>query len=177
MGAPHTQNSLVCSGYSPFSGFSYPVRKMADQIDAVTVGTPDHSHFPITMGGHGTWKACVRGETHGPYIQWSGTHDERGEEYGVVTQMGNQGHRKLTTSSLKLERGWYYKDVTANKPHTWIIPPLAWMGPEYQSFPPGQPGTFHVDWETWLGVVKHHDYHPDFINGQWRAGMILEWVH
>src|SRR3989442_3812390 len=75
--------------------------EMGDQIDAVTVSTPDHMHFhvaymAITMGKH-------------VYVQKPLTHTvweartltETAAKYGVVTQMGNQGHSNEGTRLLK----------------------------------------------------------------------------
>ena len=65
--------------------------KMADKIDAVTVGVPDHAHFPIT----------IEAMAHGKHVYvekpMARTFHEievmmRAEKkFGVVTQMGNQG--------------------------------------------------------------------------------------
>ena len=50
MGAPHTQKLISMFPKVPrFKDFRQMFDKMADKIDAVTVGTPDHSHFPITI--------------------------------------------------------------------------------------------------------------------------------
>lgn len=50
MGAPHTQKLISMFPKVPrFQDFRQMFDKMADKIDAVTVGTPDHSHFPITI--------------------------------------------------------------------------------------------------------------------------------
>lgn len=50
MGAPHTQEIISMFPDVPrFQDFRQMFDKMGDKIDAVTVGTPDHSHFPITM--------------------------------------------------------------------------------------------------------------------------------
>lgn len=50
MEAPHTQEIIAMFPDVPrFKDFRQMFDKMADKIDAVTVGTPDHSHFPITM--------------------------------------------------------------------------------------------------------------------------------
>jgi predicted dehydrogenase len=50
MGAPHTQKIISMFPDVPrFQDFRQMFDKMADKIDAVTVCTPDHSHFPITI--------------------------------------------------------------------------------------------------------------------------------
>ena len=50
MGAPHTEQSLKQFPNVPrFQDFRQMFDKMGDQIDAVSVGVPDFSHFPICM--------------------------------------------------------------------------------------------------------------------------------
>jgi hypothetical protein len=38
-----------------------------------------------------------------------------------------------------------------------------------KEFPKGQPIPETLDWDTWLMTAEHHDYHKDYINGQWRC--------
>ena len=33
----------------------------------------------------------------------------------------------------------------------------------------GEPIPETMDWDTWLGVVQHHDYNHDYHMGQWRC--------
>ena len=66
--------------------------KMGDDIDAVVIATPDHTHA-ISAG-----ESRMRGKH--VYLQKSLTHSiyesryltKLAEETGVATQMGNQGH-------------------------------------------------------------------------------------
>ncbi|MCD7937720.1 MAG: Gfo/Idh/MocA family oxidoreductase [Tannerellaceae bacterium] len=171
MGAPHTQEIMNMFPDAPrFQDFRQMFDKMADKIDAVTVGTPDHSHFPITM------EAMAHGKHVYVEKPMARTFNEvelmmKGEKkYGVVTQMGNQGHSDANYFQFKawVDAG-IIKDVTAITAH--MNSPRRWHGwdPKITSFPPAEPIPSTLDWDTWLGVVKHHDYNKDFINGQWRC--------
>ena len=59
LGAKHTQEILkLFPDATLFSDFRTMFDKMGSQFDAVTVATPDHSHFPVAMlamsqGKHG----------------------------------------------------------------------------------------------------------------------------
>src|SRR5690349_19505399 len=54
MGAPHTAKVLEQFPDVPrFQDFRQLFDKMGSQIDAVSIGVPDHSHFPITMHAMG----------------------------------------------------------------------------------------------------------------------------
>ncbi|MCD8042008.1 MAG: Gfo/Idh/MocA family oxidoreductase [Tannerellaceae bacterium] len=171
MGAPHTQEIISMFPDVPrFQDFRQMFDKMGDKIDAVTVGTPDHSHFPITM----------EAMAHGKHIYvekpMARTFNEvelmmKGEKkYGVVTQMGNQGHSEANYFQFKAwKEAGIIKDVTAITAH--MNSPRRWHGwdPNIKSFPSAEPIPSTLDWDTWLGVVKHHDFNKDFVNGQWRC--------
>ena len=66
--------------------------QMGKDIDAVTVVTPDHTHFPAAMLAMSMGKHV--------YVEKPLTHSYREadllmkaeKKFGVVTQMGNQGH-------------------------------------------------------------------------------------
>lgn len=102
MGAKHTQELIsMFPKAQRFQDFRQMFDKMADKIDAVSVGTPDHSHFPIT----------IEAMAHGKHVYvekpMARTFNEvelmmRGEKkYGVVTQMGNQGHSEANYYQFK----------------------------------------------------------------------------
>lgn len=171
MGAPHTQELMNMFPDAPrFQDFRKMFDKMGNRIDAVSIGVPDHAHFPITM------EAMAHGKHVYVEKPMARTFNEvelmmkAEKKYGVVTQMGNQGHSEANYFQFKawVEAG-IIKDVTAitahmNNPRRWHT-----WDPKIKSFPPAEPIPSTMDWDTWLGVVKHHDYNKDFINGQWRC--------
>jgi predicted dehydrogenase len=171
MGAPHTQEIINKFPNVPrFQDFRQMFDKMAGQIDAVTAGVPDHAHFPITM------EAMAHGKHVYVEKPMARTFNEvelmiKGEKkYGVVTQMGNQGHSEANYFQFK---AWHeagiIKDVTAVTAH--MNNSRRWHNwdPKIKNFPSAEPLPKTLDWDTWLGVVKHHDYNHDFVNGQWRC--------
>lgn len=93
------------------------------------------------------------------------------KKYGVVTQMGNQGHSEANYFQFKAwKEAGLIKDVTAitahmNSPRRWH----GWNPPHIKHMPMGEPVPETMDWNTWLGVVQHHDYNHDYHLGQWRC--------
>lgn len=75
-----------------YKDFRIMLREMGDKIDAVGVGTPDHTHFAIaymamSMGKH------VFVEKPLVHSLWQArTLQKLAVEKNLVTQMGNQGH-------------------------------------------------------------------------------------
>ena len=87
-----------------YKDFREMMTEMGDQIDAVGVGTPDHTHFAITymamsMGKH------VFVEKPLVHSLWEArTLQKLAVEKGVATQMGNQGH---AFEGAYLVKEWY----------------------------------------------------------------------
>jgi hypothetical protein len=93
-------------------------------------------------------------------------------KYGVVTQMGNQGHSGDNYYQFRdyVEGGVI--DVSKltklvahmNNPRRWH----KWNG-KVSAFPPAGKMPNGLDWDTWLGTAAFHDYSKDFVQGEWRS--------
>ncbi len=172
MGAPHTQEVIGMFPNVPrFQDFRQMFDKMAGQIDAVTVAVPDHSHFPITM------EAMAHGKHVYVEKPMARTFNEvelmmKGEKkYGVVTQMGNQGHSEANYFQFKAwQEAGIIKDVTAITAH--MNNSRRWhdWDPKITSYPKAESIPATLDWDTWLGITHHHDFNAHaYHNGQWRC--------
>lgn len=183
MGAKQTREiESMFPGVPKYKDFRKLFDEMARKIDAVVVCTPDHSHFPICM-------AAMREGIH-VYVEkpLARTFYEcemlmRAEKkYGVVTQMGNQGHSEANYFQFKAWKdAGIIKDVTAVTAH--MNNPRRWHGwnPEMTSYPAAEPVPATLDWDTWLCAAHEHSYNHDFHNGQWRCwyefgmGVLGDW--
>lgn len=171
MGAPHTQKIMKkFPDAARFQDFRTMFDKMGDKIDAVSVGTPDHSHFPITM------EAMAHGKHVYVEKPLARTFNEvellmkAAKKYGVVTQMGNQGHSEANYFQFKAWKdAGIIKDVTAITAHMNSARRWHKWDPRITNMPKGEPVPSTLDWDTWLGVVRDHDYNHDYHMGQWRC--------
>lgn len=172
MGAPHTLKVLEKFPDVPrFQDFRKMFDQMGSQIEAVSVGVPDHSHFPIVMMAMGLGihvfveKPMARTFNEVDLMMKAAKKHPK-----VVTQMGNQGHSEANYFQFKAwtEAG-IIKDVTSITAH--MNGARRWHGwdPNIKSFPPAQPVPGTLDWDIWQGVVQQHEYNKDFVNGQWRC--------
>ncbi|MBW8015880.1 MAG: Gfo/Idh/MocA family oxidoreductase [Planctomycetes bacterium] len=155
-----------------FKDFRVMFDKMDKDIDAVIVATPDHTHAVITMEAmrRGKHVYCQKPLTHTVFE--SRKIAEAAKTFGVVTQMGNQGHSSNNTRKLKewLEDG-AIGDV--KQVYGWTDRPVG--GQVYSDFAvkarskdtPPIPDT--LNWDLWLGPVAHRPYHPDYVPTKWRA--------
>jgi hypothetical protein len=171
MGAAHTLENLEKYPDVPrFQDFRKMFDKMGKEIEAVCVGTPDFSHFPITILAMSLGKHVYVEKPLTRTFQESELLMEAEKRYNVVTQMGNQGHSEGNYFQFKawVEAG-IIKDVTKVNAH--MNGGRRWHGwdTNMKSFPAGQPVPETLDWDLWLTTAQYHEYHKDYINGQWRC--------
>ena len=141
-------------------------------IDAVTIGTPDHIHAPaairaMKMGKH---VYCEKPMAHTIFEAREMTRVAK--ETGVVTQMGNQGH---AGNGLRLY--WeYIHDGAIGKVrevHVWSdragTPDRAWWPQGVTAPKTGEPVPETLDWNLWLGPAKWRPYNSAYAPFKWRG--------
>lgn len=114
MGAPHTQKTLKQFPDVPrFQDFRVMFDKMGNQIEAITAGVPDHSHFPITMMALALGKHVYVEKPMARTFNEVELMMKAARKYNVATQMGNQGHSEANYFQFKAwtEAG-IVKDIT-----------------------------------------------------------------
>jgi len=141
------------------------LEEMGDEIDAVLVSTPDHTHAPASMMAMNKGKAvyCQKPLTH--HVSEARALRKLAKDKNVITQMGIQVHSfydyKLAT--LLIQSGIIGKvsTVRAWSPKNWGFDGKAPEGSD--------PVPEFLDWNLWLGTAperpyKEGIYHP----GNWR---------
>lgn len=159
-------------------------RKMLDemdkQIDAVIVGTPDHTHAVAAMAAmkRGKHVYCEKPMAHS--VAEVRALMKAARDYKVVTQLGNQGH---SFDTIRTFCEWIWDGAIGNV-HTIHcgcagvnsaldrLPRLS----EKEEVPEG------LDWDLWLGPAQERPYHSFYLPGLWRAwtpfgnGTIGDWI-
>jgi predicted dehydrogenase len=169
MGAQPTQGVLRNYPNVPrFQDFRKMFDQMAKDIDAVLVGTPDFSHFPIAMLAMSLGK--------GVYVEKPMAHSFRQiqlmmdaeSKYKVATQMGNQGHSEGNYFQFK---AWVEAGIIKNvkKITTFMNNSRRWHGKSFSDFLPEQPIPTTLDWETWNATAKQLKYNKGYTVGEWRS--------
>ncbi len=171
LGADHTVEILnKFPDAATFHDFRVMFDKMSNEIDAVCIGTPDHSHFPIAMLSMSLGKHVFVEKPMAHTFEEVELMMKAEKKYGVVTQMANQGHSEANYFQFKAwKEAGIIKDVTAITAH--MNNPRRWhsFDSNMQSMPAGEPVPSTLDWDTWLTTKFWHDYNHDYINGQWRC--------
>jgi predicted dehydrogenase len=165
-----------------FQDYREMLAKMGNRIDAVTISTPDHHHYPAAM------MAIKRGKH--VYVEKPLTHTvgearalrAAAKRHRVITQMGNQGR---TTEGIRLIKEWSDAGVLGNvrEVHAW--------SPEfperYFTRPPALPLAAEtppstLNWDLWVGPAEVRPYHSLLAPLRWRGwwdfgnGMLGDWA-
>ena len=141
--------------------------KVGDQIDAVIVATPDHTHARITLDAMKLGKHVYTQKPLVHSVYESRFMARAAKKYSnVVTQMGNQGASSGTTAWV-CEAIWDGAIGEIKEVHAWTnrpIWPQALNRPE--DTPPVPKG---LDWDMWLGPAPERPYSPLYHPWNWRG--------
>lgn len=155
-----------------FTDFRKMLDKMGDEIDAVVVTTPDHTHFAAAMAAMQLGKHVYVDKPLAHNIWQLRTLKKAAKHYKIVSQLGNQGH---TTEGIRSIKEWYEAGVLGE-----VKEVIAWFnGPHFREtgyflkpahFPPTpQKVPAGLDWDSWLGPVAKRPYSRYYLPRFWRG--------
>jgi len=155
-----------------FKDYRVMLEKMGKEIDAVVIGTPDHTHAVIAMEAmrHGKHVYCEKPLAHT-------VHEVRAlmaaaKKHKVVTQLGNQGHSSGSNRRL-CEWVWagavgqvhtVHAGCDAFKEVYCQMRNLDKLNQPYD-VPKG------LDYDLWLGPVTFRPFTPFWVPWNWRGWM------
>jgi hypothetical protein len=154
-------------GASKFQDFRKMFDKAGKTFDAMTIGVPDHAHFPISMLAMSQGKHIYVEKPLAHTFQECELMIAAMKKYKVATQMGNQGHSG--SNPIQFEtwvKAGIIKDITKvdacmNKGRRWH----PWKFDEWQS----ETKPEKMDWDTWLATAPEHPYSKYLHPGNWRS--------
>ena len=175
MGAKHTLKTLEKFPNVPrFQDFRKMFDKMGKDIEAVSVATPDFSHFPITMLAMSLGKHVYVEKPMGHSFRQMELMMAGEKKYKVACQMGNQGHSEANYFQFKAwtEAG-IIKNVTRitafmNNDRRWHDT-AKFAFSKLTNYLPPEPIPATLDWDCWLATAKEHAYNSGYVNGEWRS--------
>ncbi|MEM0964589.1 MAG: Gfo/Idh/MocA family oxidoreductase [Verrucomicrobiota bacterium] len=164
----------ACAAQFPHAKRYRDFRRMFDEmggeIDAVCIGTPDHTHFAIAM-------AAMMNGIH-VYVEkpMARTFQEceilmvAEKKYGLVTQMGNQGHSGPNYFQFKewvdqgIIKDVYHVDAMMNNYRRWHPWGDVTGYPEKEAIPG------NLDWSVWhTSVAEEQAFSGRLHYGNWRG--------
>ncbi|MBN1804015.1 MAG: Gfo/Idh/MocA family oxidoreductase [Sedimentisphaerales bacterium] len=163
-----------------FKDFRKMLDEIDNQIDAVVVSTPDHTHAVACMDAirRGKHLYCEKPLAHSIYEIRQLMKAAR--EHKVITQLGNQGH---SFDHIRLFCEWIWDGAIGNV-HTIY----AACGSNYSQIKQiDKRNEQHeikdgLDWDLWLGPARYRPYNPMYLPGIWRgwmpfgSGVIGDWI-
>ncbi len=179
------KSELTCvelSSVPVFTDYREMLAKVGDRIDAVTVSTPDHHHYPAAM------MAIQRGKH--VYVEKPLTHTvaearalrDAAKQKGIISQMGNQGR---ATEGIRLMKEWVDAGVSGDVQEVQAWSPT--FNDRYFHRPaslplPVQTPPSTLNWDLWLGPADVRPYHSSLTPETWRGwwnfgnGMLGDWA-
>jgi len=141
-------------GAKAYSDYRKMFEEMGDKIDAVTVSTPDHTHFAAAMMAVALKKHVMVQKPMCNTIWEVRELHKAAKAAGVVTQMGNQGR---TMEGQRLAKEWVEQGAigTLKEIKLWTNRPIWPQGPMEKKLVP-QPA--NLDWNAWLNVEPVEPY-------------------
>jgi len=139
---------------------------MADEIDAVTVSTPDHSHAPAGVMAMKAGKHCFCQKPLTWSVYEARVMRELAAEKGVATQMGNQGTANTgVREAVEIVRSGLLGET--REVHVWTNRPIWPQGTgrptETEEVPAG------VHWDLFLGPAAERPYSSAYHPFKWRG--------
>lgn len=151
-----------CQAYS-----DYRELLAKEDVDAVMVATPDHTHAVITMAAlkRGKHVYCEKPLTYSVFEARQVT--EAARQAKVATQLGNHGQANEEARIVCELIG----DGAIGPVHEVQV----WCGARFWSWPEGEgrppetpPIPAGLDWDLWLGPAPQRPYHPAYCPWTWR---------
>ncbi len=135
-------------------------RKMLEKqkdIDAVIVGTPDHTHAVVAMAAVENGKHVYVAKPLTRTVREARTLAQAVEKAGVASQMSVQScagdPARKTAEWLRAGAVGQVREV-----HVWSDRPVWPQGIDRPKETPAVPG--HLDWDLWLGPAPFRPWHP-----------------
>ncbi len=150
-----------------FTDFRKMLEEMDDQIDAVTVSTPDHVHAVASMMAIGMGKHIYCQKPLTQTVWESRAMRKLARDKKIATQMGNQGSaaKGLRRAVEVIQAGVIGNPLQI---HVWSNRPI-W--PQGMDRPKGEdPVPSSLDWDLWIGPAAMRPYKKGVYNPfKWRG--------
>ena len=167
-----------------FKDFRKMLDAMSNEIDAVLVATPDHTHAVITLAaiGHGKHVYCEKPLAH--TVAEVRAMRKAALDKKVITQVGNQGHSSESIRVfVEMVRSGVIGKVSEIHAGCDAFREVYCQINKQQQIETERPEVpADLDWELWQGPLKPRPYHSAYVPFSWRgysafgSGCIGDWI-
>ncbi|MBT7162783.1 MAG: Gfo/Idh/MocA family oxidoreductase [Victivallales bacterium] len=169
MDSKRTQGSRAkCPKAKLYQDFRKMFDEMGDQIDAVIISTPPHSHFPAAMLAMSLGKHIYVEKPLAHTFQEVELLMAAERKYGVAAQMGNQGHSGANYFQFK---SWTEAGIIKDVTHVdaYMNDSRPWHGWKFTDYQTGETCPKTLDWDLWLGTAQDKPFSKYLHPGNWRG--------
>lgn len=147
-----------------FTDYRQMFERLANQIDAVFVATPNHHHALASMMAMNLHKGVYCEKPLCRDIAEARKLRELARGSRAPTQMGNQGHCEEGYHRLceYLQAGTIGNILET---HSWTDRANGGVGPR----PPTEPVPAGLHWDEWIGPSPYRDFHSDLHPHEWHG--------
>lgn len=160
------QNFQKYSSVPKYKDFRAMLDKEGKNIDACTIGIPDHMHATVALNAMQRGKHVYVEKPLTRTVWEARLLRDAAAKYKVASQMGNQGysHEAIRTTAEMIWSG-VIGDVT--EVHASSTPGTHPTG--LQQLPPESSVPSNVDWDLWIGSSNMRAFSPDYVPYNWRG--------
>jgi predicted dehydrogenase len=162
------QEPLSFPSARKFQDYREMLHELGDKIDAVSISTPDHTHYPATLAAMNLGKHVYTQKPLTNNISEARHLMQVARSQKVVTQMGIQNK---ATTGYRMATSFIRDGIIGkvSKVYVWSFKDWGYDGAPYKG---KDPVPDYLDWNLWLGTAPMRSflegkYHP----GQWRRMM------
>ena len=155
-----------------YNDFRRMLDEMQDKIDAVVVGTPDHTHAVASVSAMKLGKHCYCEKPLTYSVYEARVMAELAREKNLVTQMGTQIHAEGNYRRVVelVQTGVIGK---VREVHVWLGanfngPPTPTNMSQKDAPTERPPVPEALDWDLWLGPASYRPYSPAYAPFGWR---------
>jgi predicted dehydrogenase len=148
-----------------FRDYREMLSALGDKVDALSISTPDHTHYPATLAAMGLGKHVYTQKPLTNNLSEARHLMETARAKDVVTQMGIQNK---STYGYRMSKRFIQDGIIGkvSKVYVWSYKDWGYDGAPYTG---EDPVPAYLDWNLWLGTAPEHaflegKYHP----GNWR---------
>jgi hypothetical protein len=149
-----------------YKDFRVMLDKEGKNIDAVTVGIPDHMHATVGLAAMQRGKHVYVEKPLTRTVWEARLLRDAAVKYKVATQMGNQGysHEAIRTTAEMIWSGAIGDVTEVHASSTPGTHPTGFTQPAAEASVPA-----NVDWDLWLGSANMRAFSMDYVPYNWRG--------
>jgi predicted dehydrogenase len=153
-----------------FVDFYELYEQLGDELDAMLVATPDHTHAIAAMEGLRQGKHVYCEKPLARSVEEVNALEQAAKQAGVVTQLGNQGH---SSPRIRMLCEWVWDGAIGevNEVHAWCgaFKNVYCNTERVREAYKGRAVPEHLHYDKWVGPAQYLPYGEEWVHWDWRG--------